>query len=328
MIPQAPLPQQPTTNTTQVTSVDQLQDSDISQVVKEAILRSLLQAAISQNNSEGIITGVTMTDAKTARTIFGHNQDTKHFAASINKIPIVLLVLEDLRSGEISLDQIVTWQASDQRGGFGDFDQPGAPMQATLREVLYDMLNKSGNTVVRATVNYILGGPEAVNARFAEKPQLSNTELTVLGPTSFFLGDSTPRDALWAMSELLETQDRPGRFMKDALATNIFTDFGVRSQLADNNNILLVNKIGLLDDPEGNNRHDVGIIYNRRTRKSYGYSFFTTSPFESPTATLRADQSLKDMGKYVLRFAGDSKRGERLPDSLRHLPRAEHRIRY
>jgi hypothetical protein len=328
MIPQAPLPQQPSTNTNQVISVDQLQDSDVSQVVKEAILRSLLQAAISQNNSESIITGVTVTDAESSRTIFGHNQDTKHFAASVNKIPIALLILEDLRSGEISLNQTVSWQASDVRGGFGDFDQPGAPMQATLREVLYDMLNKSGNTVVRATVNYVLDGPEAVNARFAQKPQLSNTNLTVLGPTSFYLGDSTPSDAMWAMSELLETQDRPGRFMKDALATNIFTDFGVRSQLHDNDNILLVNKIGLLDDPEGNNRHDVGIIYNRRTRKSYGYSFFTTSPFESPTATLRADQSLKDMGKSVLRFAGDSKRGERLPESLRHLPRAERRIQY
>lgn len=327
MIPQTPLPQQPTTNTSYVQSVEQLQNDELSQVAKEAILKSLLQAAISQNDAESIVSGVTVVDTETNQTIFGHNQDTKHFAASVNKIPIALLVLEDLRAGRISLDQVVTWQASDLRGGFGDFDQPGAPMQATVRDVLYDMLNKSGNTVTRATVNYLLGGPAAVNARFAQKPQLSNTSLTILGPTSFYLGDSTPHDAMWAMQELLKTPDRPGTFMKKALATNIFTDFGVRSQL-NSNYILLVNKIGLLDDPEGNNRHDVGLIYNKHTRKTYGYSFFTTSPFASSTATVRADESLKEMGAGVLRYAGDKERGERLPQSLRHLQRPERRVRF
>jgi beta-lactamase class A len=328
MISQTPLPPPTNFNIDRSRIVNQVQeDSNFSHSIKEMMLKSLLRAAIGQNDTESIVTGVTVTDLRDGHTIFGHNQDTKHFAASINKIPITLLLLEDLRAGEINLDQTVVWQPTDVRGGFGDFDQPGAPTQATVREILQDMLNKSGNTVTRASVNYLLSGPEAVNARFAEKPQLSNTELTVLGPTSFYLGDSTPRDAMWALQALLEPQDTYGKFVKKALATNIFTDFGVRSQLSDENNILLVNKIGLLDDPEGNNRHDVGIIYNKHTRKSYGYSFFTTSPFESPTATLRADQSLKDMGGYVLRFAGNKKRSEGLPD-LRHLPRIENRMRY
>jgi hypothetical protein len=147
-----------------------------------------------------------------------------------------------------------------------------------------------------------------------------------LGGGAFFLGDSTPHDSLWALEQITSEYDRYSKFMKNAMATNIFTDFGVRSELEDNNFILLVNKIGLLDDPDGNNRHDVGIIYNKHTHKSYGYSFFTTTAFENTEGTERADQSLKDMGSAVLRFAGDKKRSSR---HLQHRePTERRRMRY
>lgn len=309
--PQAPIQPPLNTNVIQdVQAAEQLRRGDIRQIVKEIFLRHLIDGSIKQNERQDVRTGVTIRDLKDDRTIVGHNQDDVHFAASVNKIPVALLVLEDLRSGALDLDQTMAWQASDQRGGFGDFDQPGAPLQAPLSDVIYDMLNRSGNTVVRVLVNYALGGAEAVNERFAAKPGLSNTSLTPLGDGLFYLGDSTSRDSLWAMNELLKNQDQYGSFMKDALATNIFTDFGVRSQLAGNNYITLVNKVGILDDIEGNNRHDMGIIYNSKTHRTYGYSFFTTAPYdpEDFSATEQADQSLKDMGRYALRFAGDKKR--------------------
>jgi len=328
MITQAPVPQTPKTNVNQVQKTEQTQNSQTQEIIKEIQLRHLLKAAIDKNQAETILTGVTVRDLKSDRTIFGHEQNTKHFAASVNKIPVALLVLEDLRAGKLDLDQTVTWQTTDVRGGFGLYDQPGAPLQAPLRDVLYDMLNRSGNTVVRATVNYLLDGPAAVNSRFATKPGLSNTSLTVLTPTTFYLGDSTTHDSIWAMEKLMKKQDRYARFMKNAMVTNIFTDFGVRSQLPDSDYVVLVNKIGLLDDPEGNNRHDVGIIYNKKTKRSYSYSFFTTSPFASPTATIRADQSLKDMGSPLLRFAGNPKRSGSPWHRKHQFNRPERRIRY
>lgn len=292
----------------EVQAADMLYRGDVHQIIKEAILKHMVGRTVTKNEQQAVTTGVTITDAKTGRTIYGHDQDTEHFAASINKIPVALLVLEDMRAGTLDLDQIMTWQESDRRGGFGLYDQPGSPLQASLRDVLYDMLNRSGNTAVRIAVNGALGGPAAVNERWATKPQLAHTYLIPLDATRFYLGNSTTRDSLWAMDQLMKTQDEPAQFMKDALATNIFTDFGVRSQFAGTDYVVLVNKIGLLDDVEGNNRHDVGLIYNTKTKKTYGYSFFTTSPYDSPTATPQADQSLKDMGRYVLRFAGDKKK--------------------
>jgi beta-lactamase class A len=303
---QAPIYQPVNINVTnEVQAADMFLRTDVQTIVKEALLRHLVKQVVKKNEQAGAATGVTITDLKTQQTIFGHNQDTEHFAASINKIPVALLVLEDIRAGTLNLDQMMTWQESDRRAGFGVYDQPGSPLQAPLRDVLFDMLNRSGNTAVRIAVNNALGGAAAVNARWAAKPQLSHTYLIPVDANRFFLGNSTSHDSLWAMEQLMKKQDAPAKFMKDALATNIFTDFGVRTQLAGNDYIVLVNKIGTLDDVDGNNRHDVGIIFNTKTKKSYGYSFFTTSPFDDPDATPQADQSLKDMGRYLLRFAGD-----------------------
>jgi len=112
--------------------------------------------------------------------------------------------------------------------------------------------------------------------------------------------------------------------MKD----NIYTDMGTRSQLAGNDYITLVNKVGILDDVEGDNRHDVGIIYNTKTKKSYAYSFFTTSPFDDADATPQADESLKEMGRYTLRFSGDKKHRDALGSKAERLLKTEKRILY
>jgi beta-lactamase class A len=287
----------------------------VSDFFKALVLRHRIEKAINKNDAESILTGVQVIDFQTGRKLVKHNEETEHFAASVNKIPVALLVLQDLRAGTLDMDQVMTWQEGDVRAGFGVYDQPGAPLQATFEEVIYDLLNRSGNTAVRVLVNGALGGAAAVNERWADMPQLDHTYLIPLDANRFFLGNSTPSDSLWAMHKLLKKRDSYARFMRDALATNIFTDISVRSQLAGNDYIVLANKVGLLDDVDGNNRHDVGVIYNTKTHKSYGYSFMTTSPFTSTTATPRAEQSLMDMGRYLLRFAGDKKH-QQAADSL------------
>ncbi|HSD56445.1 MAG TPA: serine hydrolase [Candidatus Saccharimonadales bacterium] len=283
-----------------------LDRNDYSQVVKEIYLRHLVDGSIKQNEAQHITTGVQIYDMQSKRMIVSHEQDKEQFAASINKLPVSLLLLEDLRSGKVSMNQKVIWTANDRRGGFGNLDTPDAPLEATVEDLVQDMLNKSGNTALRVIVNNVLQGPQAVNDRWSAKPQLSHTRLQLLDATRFYLGNSTPHDSLWTIQQLMSKQDKYASFMKKAMSGNIFTDFGVRSQLGDSDYVLLVNKIGLLDDVEGNNRHDVGIIYNKKTHKSYAYSFMTTAPYdESDTAaTVRADQSLKDMGQYTLRYAG------------------------
>jgi beta-lactamase class A len=278
---------------------------EVLQIIKEFLLRQFLKKEVKANEDQQIVTDVTVVDMQDSHTIYGHNQDTVHFAASINKLPVTLLLMEELQAHRITLDTTMNWQVSDQRAGNGVYDQPGAPTTATLREVLHDMLNRSGNTAVRIIVNGALGGAAAVNNRLAAMPELQHTRLIPLDANRFYLGNTTSKESLWTLRKILSQDASYAQDIRDFLATNIFEQDGVRSQLAGNDYITLVNKTGLLYDPDGDNFHDVGIIYNTKTHKSYGYAMLTTAPDASPTAPPRADQSLKDMGRDILRFSGD-----------------------
>lgn len=281
------------------------QRDDTTDFIKKLILGYYVTKSIHENEEKQVATSVQILDLQSGRPIVSHDADTQHFAASVNKLPVVLLILQDLRAGRISMEQTMVWSATDVRAGAGVYDQPGAPTEAQLKDVIFDLLNRSGNTAVRILVNYGLGGAAAVNERWSDIPELSNTRLQPLDANRFYIGNSTARDSLWTVTQLVEQQDSPAIFIKDAMERNIYADIGVRSQLAGNDYITLVNKVGLLDDIEGNNRHDTGIIYNIKTNKSYAYSFFTTSPFDDLEATPQAEQSLRDMGRYTLRFSGD-----------------------
>lgn len=328
MITLPALPTLPNTNPSQTTNIQQLTDAEVplllqrentNDFVKKIVLGYLVNRTIRANEAQHITTGVEIVDMQSSQSFVTHNIDTPQFAASINKLPVVVLLLEDLRSGRLKFDQKLTWTASDVREGMGTYDQPGAPTSATVKQLMTDLLSRSGNTAVRALVNQGLGGAQPVNDRWAKIPQLAHTRLQILEGNKFYLGNSAPHDAFWSMRQLLRTQDVYGKAVKSDLQTNIYGDFGVRSQLAGNDHIVLVNKVGILDDPEGNNKHDVGIIYNTKTQKAFGYAFFTTAPGTSVQAKAQGEQSLKDMGRYLLNFSGDKPKqtdAQSMPNAL------------
>jgi beta-lactamase class A len=283
---------------------------DRQEYIKKIVLRYLVERSVRQNDRQGVqLTGVTIHDLQTNSWIVNQNENQVQFAASVNKLPVTLLVLEDLRSGKLKFDQVITWTEADRRDGEGTFDKPGAPTHATVKDLLYDMLNRSGNTAVRTLVNNGMGGAAAINTRLSAIPELPNTRLQPLDANRFYIGNTTPKESLWVLERLMATPDPYSEHVKNALATNVYTELGVKSQLSERNkDLVLVNKIGWLHDPDGNNNHDVGIVYNTKTNKSYGYSMMTTAPYENNAATDRAAQSLKDMGRYLLKFASGKDR--------------------
>lgn len=277
-------------------------------VMKDFLLRQYIKKEIRDNDRKDIVSGVSIVDLQTDQTIIGNAEDTQQFAAGVNMLPVTMLLMEDLRAGTTTLDTELTWEASDRRDGSGKYDHPDAPRTATVREVLHDLLTRSGNTAVRVLVNKVLGGSEAVNTRLTSVAELPNTRLKTVDPDRFYLGFSTAKESLFVLQKIVATDDEYTTLVKEYMAANIFESYGVKSQLAGNDYIVLVNKAGQVNDWEGKNaRHDVGIIYNTKTDKSYGYSFMMTSPM-AERATRQAEGSLKDMGKYTLRFAGDSQK--------------------
>lgn len=292
--------------TQSATESQRLSDANADPNVKKAWLQTYLARIIRQNEKAGVTTSTYVVDLRSGQSITNHKVNKEHFAASLNKLPIAQLTLRDLQSGKLSYDQVLTWSAEDVRAGAGIYDQEGAPTQATVKDLLYDMLNRSGNTSVRILVNQGAGGADVVNKRFKQELGLRHTYLQPVDASRFYLGNTTARESLSSIQSLLQGSDRYTKFIKNAMATNIYSEYGVRSQLAGNNYITLANKVGLLDDPSENNRHDVGIIYNSTTKKSYAYAFLNTTPGEpgSP-ALVQATGSVAEMGRGILRYSGD-----------------------
>lgn len=274
---------------------------------KRLILRLQLTRQIMANEQKGIDTSVMAYDITDQKRVLAYNTDYVHWAASLSKLFVTSLLLEDLQAGKTTLDTVISWDSSDRRAGAGEFDSGTSATSATVRAVLFDMLNRSGNTAVRIIVNKILGGAAAVNTRYeAEYPQLKVTRLLPVDSNRFLLGYTTPREVDFILDKLYSQTGLYAYIVKNALATNIFNDYGPRSQVKNPDIITVIDKQGQLNDPEGNNRHDAGVIENSKNGHKLRYVLMTTN-FEQPAgeATDFAVASLQEFGKDMLRFEGD-----------------------
>jgi beta-lactamase class A len=277
--------------------------------VKRLLLKQQLVKQVRENERRSIDTSVMVYDITDQKWVYKYNTDYVHYAASVSKMFVTAVLLDELRAGSTTLDTVVSWDASDRRAGAGVYDSDTSPLSATVREVLFDMLNQSGNTAVRAIVNKVLGGAAAVNAKYEQNyPTLEVTRLQPLSSTSFLLGYTTPAESDLILAHLYSQTDDYAAFVKNALATNIFDDYGPRSQVQDHENITVIDKQGQLNDPEGNNRHDIGIIENAKNGHKLRYVLMTTN-YEQPAgeATDYAVSSLQEFGRDMLRFEGDKK---------------------
>jgi len=275
--------------------------------VKRLILKNQLTKQVRANEQQAIDTSVMVYDITDQKWVYKYNTDYVHYAASISKLFVTAVLLDELRAGTTTLDTVISWDASDRRAGAGVYDADTSPLSATVGEVLFDMLNQSGNTAVRAIVNKVLGGADAVNAQYEQDyPSLEVTRLQPLSSTSFLLGYTTPAESDFILKHLYAQTDDYAVFVKNALATNIFDDYGPRSQVKDHENITVIDKQGQLNDPEGNNRHDIGVIENAQNGHKLRYVLMTTN-YEQPAgeATDFAIASLQEFGRDMLWFEGD-----------------------
>ena len=273
---------------------------------KRLVLKLQLTKQIYENKKKGIDSSVIVYDETDKKQVYSYNTEYVHWAASLSKLFVTSLLLDDVRAGKVNLDTVISWDPSDRRAGAGIYDSDNSPTSATIRDVLFDMLNKSGNTAVRAIVNKVLGGATAVNARYEQMPELKVTRLEPIDASRFLLGYTTPKEVDFILNKLYHQTDANAAFVKNALATNIFNDYGPRSQVKDPSIITVMDKQGQLNDPEGNNRHDVGVIENSKNGHKLRYVLMTTN-YEQPAGevTNYATTSLQEFGKDMLRFEGD-----------------------
>lgn len=273
------------------------------------LLTDQLQQVVQDNQQQGVRTGLAVSNRQ--GSLWRHQADEEHFAASVNKVPIIVTLLDYLRAGRIELGTTVVWQPEDRRGGAGQLDQPDAPRTATVRELIRDILHRSGNTAARVVVNNVFGGAAHVNEIWRTRYGLQHTYLVPLeGPGQrFYFGYTNADEALWMFDLLVRRGDTYRDLAVDDMTNNVWDHMGVRSVRGDTITVSLVNKIGYLDDPAGNNRHDVGMVINQRTGAMHTYAFLETAPAQPLAATDQANAGLRQMGVSILRATGDNKAG-------------------
>lgn len=107
----------------------------------------------------------------------GVNANETFNSASVIKLPVLVLAYQMADQGALSLDERLTIQASDVRGGSGVFRYHAAGLQPTLADVLMQMVITSDNTATDLAIAKV-GGVARVNAWLKEAGYADAMRLT------------------------------------------------------------------------------------------------------------------------------------------------------
>jgi beta-lactamase class A len=105
----------------------------------------------------------------TDRLEFGFQASEVFPAASVIKLPMLIDALRQVQAGALKLEDRHLMQASDHATGSGVLQVMDAGLEPTLRDLLALMIVVSDNTATNMMLD-ILGGVDAINARFAASP--------------------------------------------------------------------------------------------------------------------------------------------------------------
>jgi beta-lactamase class A len=88
-------------------------------------------------------------------------------AASVVKLPLLIVALQAVEAGALALEQRIELQADDRAGGSGVLQVFDAGLQPSLRDLLTLMIVVSDNSATNMVLD-LLGGPIFVSAAFAK----------------------------------------------------------------------------------------------------------------------------------------------------------------
>ncbi len=107
----------------------------------------------------------------------GVRGDDTFNSASVIKLPVMVMAFQLIDQGKLSLEERVTIQAADIRGGSGVFRYHDPGLQPTVRDVLLQMIITSDNTATDIAIAKV-GGVARVNAWLKERGYADGMRLT------------------------------------------------------------------------------------------------------------------------------------------------------
>lgn len=84
----------------------------------------------------------------------GINEKTEFIPASLNKLPVAILIMRNIESGNLSFDTKIQIRDSDRTRGYGDLYKT-PEKELPLKPVLEKLLKESDNTALRMLLHYV-----------------------------------------------------------------------------------------------------------------------------------------------------------------------------
>jgi D-alanyl-D-alanine carboxypeptidase (penicillin-binding protein 5/6) len=186
--------------------------------------------------------GAIAVDAATGEVLFEDNADAKGYPASVVKLMGMLLILEAVESGRVSLDDsIVVTREAERMGGSQVYLERGEVFP--VEELLYAMIVRSANDATVALAIHVAGSKDAfvdmMNARARDLGMINTVFQSVHGlpPNWKQLPDvSTARDIAKLCRELLRM---PAALKYTSTKRRLFRTNAEEPFIMDNHNPLL-----------------------------------------------------------------------------------------
>lgn len=212
-------------------------------------------------------------------------------AASTIKVPVLVAFLQDVDSGKIKLDEMITMQAEDVAEGSGDMQYQPVGTQYSALETAELMIVISDNTATNMLIRR-MGGMEALNQRFRS---WGMTTTVLRNPLADLSGTNTtsPRELTELLVRIsqgellsLRSRDRLMEIMQGTV-TDTLIPAGTGDERA-----VIAHKTGTIDNMVG----DTGIV-----DLPNGKRYVLTVLVERPIDDSRAQELIRQICQEIYR---------------------------
>jgi beta-lactamase class A len=204
-------------------------------------------------------------------------------SASLIKVPILVAFLQDVDSGKIRLDELLTMRQIDMAGEAGDLQDQPVGSQFSALDTATKMITISDNTATNMIIAR-LGGANALTQRFRG---WGLTETVLRSPLPDLTGDNTtsPRDLVNLLASVsqgdllsLRSRDRLLSIMRNTVAGTLLpSGLGPEAIIAHKTGTInsILGDTGIVDMPNGK-RYIVTVIVQRPAEDERAREFIQT----------------------------------------------------
>ncbi len=192
----------------------------------------------------------------------GINERTEFIPASLNKLPVAVLIMRNIENGNLSFDTKLQIRDSDRASGYGDLYKT-PEKELPLKIVLEKLIKESDNTALRMLLHYV----DAEDLQFVF--DYYGMDLTILNDGSKHTDLVSPKELSSLFSSLYFSTVLEPESSEYLLSLMENSEIDIKTMAALPDNARLAHKFGANYYQNSQFFHDCGIIYIDDSRIFY-----------------------------------------------------------